>query len=102
MSVKLVFSYQYYPYFDYYNQKIISFVESFHPYDDVVFIIFQIVQVLIVGAIPAEISGFVGGYLYGPIIGTIYSTRWSCYRFMVGLYAFQSVWIASREKACKG
>lgn len=74
VSVKLVFSYQYYPYFDYYNQKIISLVESFHPYDDVVFIIFQIVQVLIVGAIPAEISGFIGGYLYGPIIGTIYST----------------------------
>lgn len=74
VSIKLVFNYQYYPYFDYYNQKIIHFIESFHPYDDLAFIIFQVVQVLIAGAIPAEISGFVGGYLYGPIVGTIYST----------------------------
>jgi uncharacterized membrane protein YdjX (TVP38/TMEM64 family) len=41
---------------------------------DFVFIIIQVFQVLIAGAIPAEISGFVGGYLYGPIIGTVYST----------------------------
>jgi len=74
IGIKLIFSYHYYAYFTYYNQKLIAFIESFHPYDDLVFIIIQIFQVLVAGALPAEISGFVGGYLYGPVVGTIYST----------------------------
>ena len=74
IGIKLIFSYHYYASFTYYNQKLIAFIESFHPYDDLVFIVIQIFQVLVAGAIPAEISGFVGGYLYGPIVGTIYST----------------------------
>ena len=74
VGIKFAFSYKYYAYIDYYNQKIVYFIESFHPYDDLVFIIIQIFQVLIAGALPAEISGFVGGYLYGPVVGAIYST----------------------------
>jgi len=74
VGIKLIFSYHFYPHFDYYNQRIVLFIESFHPYDDLVFIIFQTFQVLIAGAIPAEISGLIGGYLYGPVLGTIYST----------------------------
>ena len=74
LGIKLYFSYNYYDYFIYYNQKLIAFIESFHPYDDLVFIIIQVFQVLVAGAIPAEISGVVGGYLYGPVVGTIYST----------------------------
>jgi len=74
VGIKLFFHYKYYAYFAYYNQKLIAFIESFHPYDDIVFIVIQIFQVLVVGAIPAEISGIVGGYLYGPIVGAIYST----------------------------
>ena len=74
IGIKLFFSYYYYPYFTYYNQKLIDFIQSFHPYDDLVFIVIQIFQVLVAGALPAEISGFIGGYLYGPIVGTIYST----------------------------
>ena len=74
IGIKLIFSYHYYDYFAYYNQKLIAFIESFHPYDDLVFIVIQIFQVLIAGAIPAEISGVIGGYLYGPVLGTIYST----------------------------
>jgi uncharacterized membrane protein YdjX (TVP38/TMEM64 family) len=57
-----------------YQNKMIEFIESFHPYDDLVFIALQIFQVLIAGALPAEITGFIGGYLYGPVLGTIYST----------------------------
>jgi uncharacterized membrane protein YdjX (TVP38/TMEM64 family) len=56
------------------QSKTINFIHSFHPYDDFVFIALQIFQVLIAGALPAEITGFVGGYLYGPVWGTIYST----------------------------
>ncbi len=74
IGIKLIFSYHYYAYFTYYNQKLVAFIESFHPYDDLVFIVIQIFQVLVAGAIPAEISGFIGGYLYGPVVGTIYST----------------------------
>jgi len=74
IGIKLIFSYHYYAYFTYYNQKLIAFIESFHPYDDLVFIVIQIFQVLVAGALPAEISGVIGGYLYGPVVGTIYST----------------------------
>lgn len=74
IGIKFAFGFRYYTYIDYYNQKIIYFIESFHPYDDIVFIVIQIFQVLIAGALPAEISGFVGGYLYGPVVGAIYST----------------------------
>jgi uncharacterized membrane protein YdjX (TVP38/TMEM64 family) len=55
-------------------KKAIHFINSFHPYDDFIFIALQIFQVLIAGALPAEITGFIGGYLYGPVLGTIYST----------------------------
>ena len=60
------------------QNKLIEFVNSFHPYDDVVFIVFQIFQVLIVGAIPGEISEFIGGYIYGPVLGTVYSAIGLC------------------------
>jgi uncharacterized membrane protein YdjX (TVP38/TMEM64 family) len=34
--------------------------------------------VLIVGTIPGEISEFIGGYIYGPVLGTIYSAIGLC------------------------
>ena len=46
---------------------------SFHPYDDFAFIFIQILQVLSGGMIPGALTEFIGGYLYGPVIGTIYS-----------------------------
>jgi uncharacterized membrane protein YdjX (TVP38/TMEM64 family) len=55
-------------------KRAIEFINSFHPYDDFVFIAFQIFQVLIAGAIPCEISGLMGGYIYGSVLGAIYST----------------------------
>ena len=60
------------------QNKVIAFINSFHPYDDFVFVVFQIFQVLIVGAIPGEISEFIGGYIYGPVLGTIYSAIGLC------------------------
>ena len=59
-------------------KRAIEFVNSFHPYDDFVFIFFQIFQVLIAGAVPGEISEFVGGYIYGTVLGTIYSAIGLC------------------------
>lgn len=51
---------------------LIQFIRSY-PYDELVFIFIQIVQV-IAAPIPGELSGFIGGYLYGPFWGTVYST----------------------------
>ena len=53
--------------------KLINLIKSSHPYDALVFISFQILQVLF-APIPGEVTGLIGGYLYGPVLGTIYST----------------------------
>lgn len=55
------------------KSKLIDFIKSTHPYDAVIFIVFQILQV-IAAPVPGELTGFIGGYLYGPVLGTIYST----------------------------
>ena len=65
-------------YFDWYvyftdNDKSINLIESFHPFDKLVFIVIQIIQVVF-APIPGELTGLIGGYLYGIIPGTIYST----------------------------
>jgi uncharacterized membrane protein YdjX (TVP38/TMEM64 family) len=54
------------------RQQIVLFIKSY-PYDELVFIVIQIFQV-IAAPIPGEVSGFIGGYMYGPLWGTIYST----------------------------
>lgn len=54
------------------RQKIIHFILT-SPYDEVVFILLQILQV-VAAPIPGELTGFIGGYIYGPVLGTIYST----------------------------
>ncbi len=54
-------------------RKAAALILSFHPYDDFIFIIVQIFQVLSGGLIPGALTEFVGGYLYGPVIGTLYS-----------------------------
>jgi uncharacterized membrane protein YdjX (TVP38/TMEM64 family) len=55
------------------KERAIAFIKSFHPYDELVFISLQILQV-VVAPIPGELTGIIGGYLYGPLLGTIYST----------------------------
>ncbi len=55
------------------KEKAVEFINSFHPYGEVVFIALQIVQV-VAAPIPGEVTGIIGGFLYGPFLGTIYST----------------------------
>jgi len=55
------------------KEKAIAFINSYHPYDEFVFISLQILQV-VAAPIPGEVTGLIGGYLYGPLLGTIYST----------------------------
>jgi uncharacterized membrane protein YdjX (TVP38/TMEM64 family) len=64
------------------KNKIITFIKSY-PYDEVVFILLQIVQV-IAAPIPGELSGFIGGYLYGPFWGTLYSRFEDHHRLLAG------------------
>ena len=54
------------------KRKIIEFIKE-SPFDEIVFIFLQIVQV-VAAPVPGELTGFIGGYLYGPVLGTIYST----------------------------
>jgi uncharacterized membrane protein YdjX (TVP38/TMEM64 family) len=53
--------------------RAIHFIKSFHPFDEVAFIVLQVLQV-VAAPIPGEATGLIGGYLYDPILGTIYST----------------------------
>ncbi len=54
------------------KSKLVQFIKA-QPYDELIFILLQIVQV-VAAPIPGEVSGFIGGYLYGPFWGTLYST----------------------------
>ena len=55
------------------HERAVEMITSYDPYDEIIFIALQILQVVF-APIPGEASGFIGGYLYGPILGTIYST----------------------------
>ena len=54
------------------KDKLLNFIRSY-PYDPVIFILVQIIQV-VAAPIPGELTGIIGGYLYGPFWGTLYST----------------------------
>ena len=54
------------------KSKLLNFIRSY-PYDQVIFVIIQITQV-VATPIPGELTGIIGGILYGPLWGTIYST----------------------------
>jgi uncharacterized membrane protein YdjX (TVP38/TMEM64 family) len=53
--------------------RLQSFIMSFGPFAALVFIILQALQVVF-APIPGELTGFVGGLLFGKVAGTFYST----------------------------
>lgn len=55
------------------KRKAIALINSYSPYDVLVFIGLQILQVVF-APIPGEVTGLIGGFIYGPVLGTIYST----------------------------
>jgi uncharacterized membrane protein YdjX (TVP38/TMEM64 family) len=55
------------------TEKGIQFINSFRPYSEIIFILLQILQVLF-APFPGEATGFIGGYVYGVLLGTVYST----------------------------
>jgi uncharacterized membrane protein YdjX (TVP38/TMEM64 family) len=55
------------------KKKAIHFIKSFYPFDEIVFISLQVLQVVF-APVPGDVTGVIGGYLYGTFLGTIYST----------------------------
>ncbi len=55
------------------RSKALELINSFHPYDAIIFIVLQTLQVVF-APIPGEATGLIGGFVYGPVLGTVYST----------------------------
>lgn len=55
------------------KKKLLQLLHSMKPWDVVLFVLLQAAQV-IVAPIPGEVTGLAGGYLYGPVMGVIWST----------------------------
>jgi len=53
--------------------KISSFIEQFGVIAPIAFILLQIIQVVLF-IIPGEVTGFIGGILFGAFLGTVYTT----------------------------
>jgi uncharacterized membrane protein YdjX (TVP38/TMEM64 family) len=55
------------------KQSILDFLDSLGPFSFLGFIVLQATQVVL-APIPGEVTGLMGGYLYGPFLGVILST----------------------------
>ncbi len=55
------------------RERIIAFLDSLGSFAFLGFIVLQASQV-VVAPIPGDVTGLIGGYLYGPVIGTALST----------------------------
>src|SRR5690349_13398583 len=55
------------------REHIQAFLDSLGPFGFIGLIVLQVAQVVI-APIPGEITGLMGGYMYGPVLGTIVST----------------------------
>jgi uncharacterized membrane protein YdjX (TVP38/TMEM64 family) len=71
LYVLIYHSHVYTAFFD--RKKLTDFVNSFGALGPVIFIALQVFQVLF-APIPGEVTGFLGGFLYGNFFGLLYST----------------------------
>lgn len=55
------------------KQRMITFIESLGPWGFVGFVLLQALQV-VAAPVPGEVTGFLGGYIYGPYLGVLLST----------------------------
>jgi uncharacterized membrane protein YdjX (TVP38/TMEM64 family) len=55
------------------KQRMITFIESLGPWGFVGFVVLQGLQV-VAAPIPGEVTGLLGGYIYGPYLGVLLST----------------------------
>ena len=66
------------------RRRLARFLGSFGPYSAAVFILLQALQVVISPS-PGELTGMVGGYIYGVKFGFLYLTFGAYIRFVVGI-----------------
>ncbi len=55
------------------KSKVTAFLDSLGPLSFLGFILLQTLQV-VAAPVPGEVTGFIGGYLYGPVLGILLST----------------------------
>ena len=55
------------------RKRVAEFIESYGNFSPIIFIILQVFQVLF-APIPGEVSGLLGGFLFGNLLGLLYST----------------------------
>jgi uncharacterized membrane protein YdjX (TVP38/TMEM64 family) len=55
------------------RQRLAHFIKSFGSVSPLIFIVLQVFQVLF-APIPGEVTGFLGGFIYGNFFGLLYST----------------------------
>jgi len=71
------------------RERVQNFISSFNGWAPVIFILFQLLQVIF-APVPGEASGFIGGYLFGAFPGFCYSciglTIGSWINFMLGRF----------------
>ena len=84
------------------KELVKQFITTYDRFAAVVFILFQVVQV-ICAPIPGEATGFIGGYIFGATWGFFYSSIGlfigSCINFMIGRFlgkAFIRKWIPKK------
>jgi uncharacterized membrane protein YdjX (TVP38/TMEM64 family) len=69
------------------RERLVAFVQSWGLFAPVVFVVFQVLQVIF-APFPGEATGFIGGYLFGAAKGFVYSsiglTVGSLANFMIG------------------
>ena len=82
-------------------KKAIEFVDSFYPYDAFVFIVLQIFQVLIGGAISGEGSQFRRGLYLWPCLDNDLFCHRPQHWLMAGLYPRQNIRPAACKTSCK-
>lgn len=81
-------------------KQLKTFITSFGHYAAVIFILVQALQVVF-APVPGEVTGFVGGFIFGNTLGVIYSTMGLMLGSSVAFWIAKSLGIKFVEKVVK-
>lgn len=79
------------------KERMLAFLDSLGPASFLGFILLQMLQV-IAAPIPGEVTGFLGGYLYGPVVGIILSSIGLTAGSMIAFYMSRTFGLPFVEK----
>ncbi len=85
-------------FFDY--KRLRLFILSFGPFSAIMFILVQALQVVF-APVPGEITGFVGGLIFGNVLGTLYSTTGLVLGSLAAFYISRFLGLPFVEKIVK-